>query len=377
MDGTYKDARSLNKGEIMHYETGRLFTPDELLDYVSRYPIVYVGEIHDSAEDHRIQLDIIKGLYERFPGKIAIGLEMLQNSSQEAADAFIKGEMTDKEFLRVWGNNWHGLFQYYKEIIFYAKDKGIQLIALNANDEIKKEIRGKDIKDIDENFKKKLPEMDLADPYYDAFIASIFGGHGHGGPDVVEKFKQMQTLWDETMADTAANYLKKNIGQDKHLVILSGGAHVHFGFGIPRRLFRRVPLPYVIIESFPVEVSSEKKDNKMEVKEVKIPLKPVDFYLAIKYEGVEDKTVRLGVSIQPADGSGVKVFGVAPGSPAEKGGMKQNDVIVSMDNFEIKEMYDVTYQVSQHSAGDSGTIEVLRDGKKIKLTVVYDVMKEQ
>ena len=60
-------------------------------------------------------------------------------------------------------------------------------------------------------------------------------------PSGFERFLEVQMLWDETMAQTAADYLAANPG--KTLVILAGTAHVGYVDAIPRRLWRRYPVP--------------------------------------------------------------------------------------------------------------------------------------
>ncbi|MFQ5559332.1 MAG: ChaN family lipoprotein [Nitrospinota bacterium] len=215
----------------MHVATGRTLSTQELIDYLSAFRVVYAGETHDSVEDHKVQLEIIKGLFKKFPRKIAIGFEMLQRPSQPDVDAFINGKLSKKEFLKVWSKNWHGMYDYYEDIIGFARENNIKILALNAEDDLRKIFRDTEIEKIDEETKKRLPEMDFEDPHYNAFIAAVFGGHGKGEGSLkyVEMFKKMQTLWDETMAETAAKYLQSPEGEGKRLIVISGGGHVQFG----------------------------------------------------------------------------------------------------------------------------------------------------
>jgi Tol biopolymer transport system component len=72
---------------------------------------------------------------------------------------------------------------------------------------------------------------------------------------------------------------------------------------------------------------------------------------------------------------GVKLSGVRGGSPAEKGGLKGGDVIVSFAGQAIKNIYDYTYALDAVKIGQPVVIEVLRDGQRLKLTVTPEARK--
>ncbi len=73
---------------------------------------------------------------------------------------------------------------------------------------------------------------------------------------------------------------------------------------------------------------------------------------------------------RPAYGSeekGVKLDGVAEGSPAEKAGIKGGDVIVKFDGKEITNIEDFMEGLTRHKPGDSVEIVVRRDGAETAL----------
>jgi uncharacterized iron-regulated protein len=116
---------------------------------------------------------------------------------------------------------------------------------------------------------------------------AIFDAH-RMGPKDTEAFYRVQVLWDETMAQTAADYLSSPEGEGKRLVIFAGGHHVRHGYGIPRRLFRRIPVPYVIVLPFAVEIPENKQDRMMDVEAPALPMPPGDFVWAVGYTDLED-----------------------------------------------------------------------------------------
>ena len=66
---------------------------------------------------------------------------------------------------------------------------------------------------------------------------------------------------------------------------------------------------------------------------------------------------------------GVLVSNITKGGPAEKAGMKVEDIIVAMNGKPIKDGEDLLSRVSESPVGASSTITVDREGKKLDLNV--------
>jgi uncharacterized iron-regulated protein len=314
--GTLEGAR---EGEIFHIPTGIRVNQAQLLDMIGGSRIIYIGETHDNVRAHQIQLEIIKGLAERFPGQVAVGMEMFGRPSQEAMDRWSRGELSERGFLREsqWYTNWRMDYRYYKPILDYIRERHIALLALNASSELKEELRNHGLDGLSEAWQNRLPDMDLSDPHHRKLTEAFYNAHPHTSPNSFETFYQIQVLWDETMAETVAKYLATEEGRDKKVVVLAGGTHVRYGFGIPRRVFRRLPVAYSIV--LPVEVSTpeDKKDRLMDVSLPEIPLVPADFFWMITYEDLKREKVRLGVMFEEAEGD-LKVIKVLDESLADR-----------------------------------------------------------
>lgn len=67
---------------------------------------------------------------------------------------------------------------------------------------------------------------------------------------------------------------------------------------------------------------------------------------------------------------GVKLMGVRNGSPAEKAGLKEKDIIVKLAGKNISGIYDYVYALGGIKAEVPAEMAVMRDGKLIKLSVV-------
>jgi Zn-dependent M28 family amino/carboxypeptidase len=67
---------------------------------------------------------------------------------------------------------------------------------------------------------------------------------------------------------------------------------------------------------------------------------------------------------------GVRLSGVAPAGPAEKGGIRGGDVIVEVDGRAIENLYDYTYALEALRVGEPARIVVLRGEERVSLEVV-------
>jgi aminopeptidase YwaD len=77
-----------------------------------------------------------------------------------------------------------------------------------------------------------------------------------------------------------------------------------------------------------------------------------------------------GIPDYSEEGIGVKFSGVSPGSPAEKAGIQAGDVLVRFGPKEIRNIYDYTYALGEHKAGEAIVIEVRRGGQAVKLELI-------
>ena len=65
---------------------------------------------------------------------------------------------------------------------------------------------------------------------------------------------------------------------------------------------------------------------------------------------------------------------VVAGSPAEKAGVKEGDILLKMDGQAIRDDKDsgLAEMISKRKVGDRSEVELYRDGEMIKLTVMFE-----
>jgi uncharacterized iron-regulated protein len=203
--------------------------------------VVFIGEIHNRYEHHLTQLEIIRQLHALHP-RLAIAMEAFQQPFQRTLDAYIAGELSERELLRdsEYYQRWRFDFRHYAPILRFAREHQLPVIALNLPAELTRKAGQVGIEGLSAAEKAAIPDsIDRSDAAYEARLRDVFDQHPHRDNQSFEKFLDVQLLWDEGMAERAARYLKAH-PQDV-LVVLAGGGHLAYGSGIPQRLRRRQP----------------------------------------------------------------------------------------------------------------------------------------
>lgn len=363
-------------GDILHLQTGLYVDQQTMFDQATRVRVVFVGETHDNPASHRLQEEILNALQQQNPDNISLAMEMFTPSQQSILDLWVAGELTEKEFLKQvgWYRTWHMNFAFYRNLLTFCRDNKISILALNSEKEIKQTVSRTPFDQLSEEEKSQLPQMDHSDPYQRTMVKAVFSGHKMGKA-MVDGFQRVQTLWDETMAENLADYLTSK-EQDHQVLVIAGGNHVRYGFGIPRRMFRRNPASYILIGSTELNIPEDKKDRLMDITTPNYPMPPYHFLTFTEYEDLPSPGVKLGIALDKAEG-GLVIKKVMPGSVAEQNALLENDLLTQIDQQKLKEPFDLIYELQQKSGGDQIELTLSRDGKSQTINITFPVQSEK
>ncbi|WP_456412443.1 ChaN family lipoprotein [Thiolapillus sp.] len=316
---------------------------EEIIPALAKKRVVFVGETHDNYAHHLSQLEIIKGLHEVYPD-LAIGMEMFQKPFQAHLDSFIAGEISEQQFLKrsEWFDRWSFDYRLYRPILDYARQHKIPVVALNASKELKNRVSEVGIAGLNEEERAQVPaEVDRSDEEYTARLRKIFHQHPGSNKRNFERFLDVQLLWDESMAERAAAYLKEH--PSRKLVVLAGSGHLMHGSGIPKRVSRRMDVETAIV--LPA-------DN--------LKLQPgIADFLVFPEAAKLPKAGLMGVFLGTAE-EGVLIASIAPESAAEKAGLKRGDVIQQLNGKAVKTPSDIKLVLFEKKPGENVQLQVLR-----------------
>ncbi|MGD8630945.1 MAG: ChaN family lipoprotein [Gammaproteobacteria bacterium] len=304
--------------------------------------VVFIGERHDRYEHHLVQLEIIRRLHAIHP-RLAIGMEMFQQPFQDVLDDYIAGTLSEQEMLRrsEYYQRWRFDFRLYAPILRYARANQLPVIALNLPAELTQKVGRNGLDGLTVEEQAQLPaEIDRSDSAYAQQLRDVFAQHP-GNDRSFDNFLEVQLLWDEGMAQQAADYLASH--PDYYMVILAGSGHIARGSGIPRRLARRLPASSAIVL------------NGWEG-----ALEPglADFILLPEPRALPPSG-RFGLLLETQNPVPV-VEACIPDSPCTRAGLQQGDRFLSIDGAPIEDITDLRLAMWDKLPGDTVTLEVSR-----------------
>ena len=226
-------------------QPGQTYTNPEILQQLVKAKVVYLGETHDSAEDHQAQLAILREM-QRQNRKIAIAMEMFQRPFQSAIDNYLAGKLTDEQLVEQteYDRRWRFPWESYAPILRFAKENQLPVLALNTPSEVTRKVARQGLESLTAEEKKHIPpisEIRTDNAEYRQLLLEVYQQHqkaAQGNSTAFERFLQAQVLWDETMAEKIAEFVKAN--PDYQVVVLAGKGHIIYGYGIPSRVERRL-----------------------------------------------------------------------------------------------------------------------------------------
>lgn len=318
----------------MAFASSALVAFTDLTSTLTDTRAIYIGETHTSMSDHHLQYRLIEELFRQNP-ELAIGMEMFPRSSQKALDDFIlgNGTMSEKAFLKQskYFQVWKYDYRYYREIINFAKKNSIPVVGLNIDRNIVSSVfRSGSTDSLTEEERSSLPvDRDLDMPGYRRRLSTIHGFHmqGEHGKRSLGGFIQAQGLWDEAMAETIADYLKKN--PKKRMIILAGAQHTRKDSGIPPRVERRLSI---------------KQYSILNANSFTEPSSAIADYYFFTTERTLLPAGKIGVTLEEKNKDGdifLQISKLSPHSKAEESGIRENDTLLSINGYTVKDMEDV------------------------------------
>jgi uncharacterized iron-regulated protein len=346
----------LSAGQIVETNTGETISFDVLMADLSRANVIYVGETHTSKEDHRVQLQILKGLYAR-NHSLVLALEMFPREAQPLLDQYANGSLTEDEFLKEvrWDEIWGYPFELYRPIISWAKDHHMRIVGLNAPREIVAKIARSGLSSLTEGERERVAEdFHLNDPAHQEYIRQQYRQHLKGAIQDFNTFLEAQLAWEETMAETLAQTLAAQ-SPDEQILVLIGKGHISDRVGVPKLAGERIAQVSRSVASVPLDYPGRTADPGI-----------ADFvWITNRSEPMH--RVRLGVMFRLLpSGAGLEIVRILPNSPAANAGLHEGDILYMLDGIRITSLDEVHKALAARQVHQ---LMVKRGNKQIAVTV--------
>ena len=119
--------RHLKKYDVISSKT-------ELLKKVIAADLVYQGDYHTLRQSQRLTLRILRDIHDK--RDIILLMEMFHASDQKYVDEFMKGALSERDFIRKidYGRKWPFSWQSWSAILYFCKTHGIPVMGINTKE---------------------------------------------------------------------------------------------------------------------------------------------------------------------------------------------------------------------------------------------------
>jgi uncharacterized iron-regulated protein len=247
-----------------------------MLADLARADVVFVGEQHDDANTHRLELAILEGLMRRGVS-IVVAMEMFERDVQGTLDKYLAGTINEEQFLKD-SRAWPRYATDYRPIVEFARAHHLPVIASDvprhiATDVSKTGMGVVDALGADRGLAAREFQCQPKGAYYERFVEAMGGHPAAGDPkgsDVQQKndrFYLAQCLKDETMGESIAQAFDKNAPQRATVVHFNGAFHSDYAEGTAAAARRRMPGRRIAVVSIlPVEDLDRERPDDDDVK---------------------------------------------------------------------------------------------------------------
>lgn len=235
---------------------------NKIIETAENADVVFLGEQHNDAVAHALQLQIFKEAIEKYGGdrKVILSLEMFERDAQIVLDEYLQNLISEQHFLRS-SRPWDNYKTDYRPLVELAKEKNLKVIAANAPRRYVNMVSrmGRDAlgKLSPEALKwlAPLPFEKASKAYAEKFNALMGGSQHTGASNILDS----QSLWDATMAHSIANCLRQN--KNPLIVNLNGSFHTENRLGTVEHLLKYNPKARVLVVTMRYENDFQKFDK--------------------------------------------------------------------------------------------------------------------
>lgn len=349
-------------------------TLHQVLQRLKGKRVLLLGEHHDNPEHHRWQLQTLAALYGQYPNMV-IGFEMFPRRVQPVLDRWVRGELTEKRFLKEtdWDSVWSFDPRMYMPIFNFARMNRIPMIAINLDGKLINRLRTEGLTALTKEQRDDLTNPAPPSDGYLDMLDQIYHQHGVATTkgvspeELYEKdtdfhtFVRGQLWWDRVMAEGLAQEAKR---KNAPLVVgMMGSGHLIYHFGIPHQLRDLGINDSMVLVPW---------DDRFNCKDLTPAFADVVFGIRAPAMAVERPRDRplLGVYLEDG-GKGPEIAKVMTDSVAQKTGIKRGDILVEMAGRPVKTVADVISKVHGMMPGAWLPLVILRDDKRIALVAKF------
>ena len=227
---------------------GYILELDSFFKELTKYEIIFIGEVHDLQECHQAELTILRGLSEH-ESDLVLALEMFERDVQKTLDDYLGGVIAEETFLEL-SRPWPDYEEHYRPLIECAKARELEVIAANVPrraaaavaqaKEVSAHVLGEDF-----SFVPDVIHYD-AGRYYERFTEMV----AKMAASAPMKSKNMEGLYKAQVVKDAVMAASLEPFLGRRILFCCGRFHSDYHLGIPYQLHMNHPELKIAVMTF-------------------------------------------------------------------------------------------------------------------------------
>ena len=330
-----------------------------LLEHMAGQQVVLLGETHDSAEDHRWQLQTLTELFTYQP-HIAVAFEMFPRRMQPVLDQWVAGKLSEQELLARtdWDKVWGFDARDYLPLFHFARMNRLPMLAANVERSLPDAVAKAGWDGVPKAQKEGVSRPAAPSAAYLKDLRVAFDQHPNNKGASFAHFVEAQTVWDRAIAQSMAEYLKAHPGT---LVVgILGAGHVRYGHGVAHQL-HDLGITHVgdLLTWNHADACAHIAKGVADAVQIVEPPKRNPPRLGIATDGTK------------VGKEGVRIVSVLAGSVAQRAGLKAGDVLVEIAGLPVKDFMTVRTAVQRQAPGTWLPMKVRRGKAEVEIVAHF------
>lgn len=347
---------------------------NELLARLARQSVVLLGESHDSAEDHRWQLQTLTAFHALRPDMV-LAFEMFPRRVQSVLDRWVAGDYTEAQFLKAvdWNHVWNFESRLYLPIFSFARMNRVPMVAMNVGRALVRAVRATGLDAVAAELREGITKPAAPSAAYVDALIEVYRDHlADASPEKAVdrkdpaflRFVESQQLWDRAMAQAIAQAAAR--ASAPLVVGILGRGHVVQGHGVPHQL-RDLGVKNIS--------SLLPSAQAADCKELVAGYADAIFGVAAdaRTETAAERP-RLGVRIETTGGD-LRVAAVEKDSIADAAGVRDGDIVSEAAGVVVKEFAQLIAIIQRQAAGTWLPLKVRRQNETLELIAKFPAIK--
>lgn len=242
-----------DKNLVFSLREAREISQERLLKQLEAYPVIFIGDFHQSDAMHAFVAGLIRGLGQEY--RLHLANEWFTPADNTLLKAFVENSLSEENFLEqvAWEKNIGYDYKSFKPIYQALKEVKGEMYGINLSRSERKKISLQECAEMNASELNFYEGLDLNVSAHQQLLAPFLSHchallEGESEAQCLKRMYRVQVAWDMKMGMQSAHLARTVLKSSKDkLIVFIGAFHLESGLGANMRFARLSTKPFVTI----------------------------------------------------------------------------------------------------------------------------------